>query len=156
MLLCHTGLVSSSSVAGFGVSLSSVSFLLRVPFVVFVFSLFVVRVYIFLLLFVYFVVRAADSPYVSCSGYVLAPVLSKFMLSFGSCLFVSDFIFRFVVVHSSQVYLVWLYDHHPRRVLVASNRPPFVLIRPYIRIRATLLRIAASAKLSHVILRFVN
>ena len=41
-------------------------------------------------------------------------------------------------------------------ILVASNRPPFVLIRPYIRIRATLLRIAASAKLSHVILRLVN
>ena len=39
---------------------------------------------------------------------------------------------------------------------VASNRPPFVLIRSYIRIRATLLRIAASAKLSHVILRLVN
>ena len=30
MLLCHTGLALSSSVAGFGVSLSSVSFLLRV------------------------------------------------------------------------------------------------------------------------------
>ena len=44
----------------------------------------------------------------------------------------------------------------PRHVLVASYRPPFVLIRPHIRIRATLLRIAASAKLSHVILRLVN
>ena len=75
------------------------------------------------------------------------------MLNFVSCLLVSDFIFRFVVVHSSRVHPVWLYDHHLRRVLVASNRPPFVLIRPYIRIRATLLRIAASAKLSHVILR---
>ena len=38
---------------------------------------------------------------------------------------------RFVVVHSSRVHLVWLYDHHLRRVLVASYRPPFVLIRPY-------------------------
>ena len=61
--------------------------------------------------------------------------------------------FRFVVVHSSQVHLVWLYDHHLRRVLVASNRPPFVLIRSYIWIQAALLRIAAPAKLSHVILR---
>ena len=60
---------------------------------------------------------------------------------------------RFVVVHSSQVHLVWLYDHHLRRVLVASNRPPFVLIRSYIWIQAALLRIAAPAKLSHVILR---
>ena len=64
--------------------------------------------------------------------------------------------FRFVVVHSSQVHLVWLYDHHLRRVLVASNRPPFVLIRSYIWIQAALLRIAAPAKLSHVILRLIN
>ena len=42
MLLCHTGLDLSSPVAGFGVSLPSVCFLLRVPFVVFFFSLFVV------------------------------------------------------------------------------------------------------------------
>ena len=76
-------------------------------------------------------------------------------ISFRACSIQISF-FRFVVVHSSQVHLVWLYDHHLRRVLVASNRPPFVLIRPYIRIRATLLRIAASAKLPHVILRLVN
>ena len=63
---------------------------------------------------------------------------------------------RFVVVHSSQVHLVWLYDHHLRRVLVASYRPPFVLIRSYIWIQAALLRIAAPAKLSHVILRLIN
>ena len=54
------------------------------------------------------------------------------MLNFVSCLLDSNFIFRFVVVHSPQVHLVWLYDHHLRRVLVASNRPPFVLIRSYI------------------------
>ena len=78
----------------------------------------------------------------------------NFMLNFVSCLLDSNFIFfRFVVVHSSQVHLVWLYDHHLRRVLVASNRPPFVLIRSYIWIQAALLRIAAPAKLSHVILR---
>ena len=41
MLLCHTGLALSSSVAGFGVSLPSVSFLLRSSFAIFVFSLFV-------------------------------------------------------------------------------------------------------------------
>ena len=34
--------------------------------------------------------------------------------------------FRFVVVHSSQVHLVWLYDHHLRRFLVASYRPPCI------------------------------
>ena len=104
-------------------------------------------------LFVYFVVRAVTIPYVSCSGYGLVPVLSvSCSISFHACSIQISF-FRFVVVHSSQVHLVWLYDHHLRRVLVASNRPPFVLIRPYIRIRATLLRIAAPAKLSHVILR---
>ena len=108
------------------------------------------------LLFVYFNAWAANSPYVSCAGYGLVPALSNSCLvSVHACSFQISF-FRFVVVHSSQVHLVWLYDHHLRRVLVASNRPPFVLIRPYIRIRATLLRIAASAKLSHVILRLVN
>ena len=40
-LLCHTVLALSSSVAGFGVSLPSVSFLLRVSFVVSILSLFV-------------------------------------------------------------------------------------------------------------------
>ena len=140
MLLCHTGLALSSSVAGFGVSLSSVSFLLRVPFVVFFFSLFVVSGLLAGSLCVLFRIRAC-----TCSV--------NFMLNFVSCLLDSNFIFRFVVVHSSQVHLVWLYDHHLRRVLVASNRPPFVLIRSYIWIQAALLRIAAPAKLSHVILR---
>ena len=41
MLLCHTVLALSSSVAGFGVPLPSVPFLLRASFVVFIFSLFV-------------------------------------------------------------------------------------------------------------------
>ena len=50
MLLCHTGLALSSPVAGFGVSLSSVSFLLRVSFVRYLHLRFVC-------LFVYFVVR---------------------------------------------------------------------------------------------------
>ena len=76
-------------------------------------------------------------------------------ISFHACSIQISF-FRFVVVHSSQVHLVWLYDHHLRRVLVASNRPPFVLIRSYIWIQAALLRIAAPAKLSHVILRLIN
>ena len=124
MLLCHTGLALSSSVAGFGVSLSSVSFLLRVSFVRYLHLRFVG-------LFVYFVVRAVTIPYVSCSGYGLVPVLSvSCSISFRACLIQISF-FRFVVVHSSQVHLVWLYDHHLRRVLVASYRPPFVLIRPY-------------------------
>ena len=132
MLLCHTGLALSSSVAGFGVSLPSVCFLLRVQFVVFFFSLFVVSGLLAGSLCVLLRIRAC-----TCSV--------NFMLNFVSCLLDSNFIFRFVVVHSSQVYLVWLYDHHLRRVLVASNRPPFVLIRSYIRIQATLLRIAAPA-----------
>ena len=99
MLLCHTGLALSSSVAGFGVSLSSVSFLLRVPFVVFFFSLFVVSGLLAGSLCVLLRIRA-------CTCAV------NFMLNFVSCLLDSNFIFRFVVVHSSQVYLVWLYDHH--------------------------------------------
>ena len=106
-----------------------------------------------LFVLVYFVVRALTSPYVSCSGYGLVPVLSiSCSISFHACSIQISF-FRFVVVHSSQVHLVWLYDHHLRRVLVASNRPPFVLFRSYIWIRAALLRIAAPAKLVHVILR---
>ena len=70
--LCHTGLALSSSVAGFGVSLPPVSFLLRVSFVRYLHLRFVG-------LFVYFVVvvrRAVTIPYVSCSGYGLVPVLS--------------------------------------------------------------------------------
>ena len=124
----------------FGVSLSSVSFLHRSSFVFFIFSLFVVSGLLAGSLCVLFRIRAC-----TCSV--------NFMLNFVSCLLDSNFIFRFVVVHSSQVHLVWLYDHHLRRVLVASNRPPFVLIRSYIWIQAALLRIAAPAKLSHVILR---
>ena len=62
----------------------------------------------------------------------------------------------FVLWLSILLKFIWYGHHHPRHVLVASYRPPFVLIRPYIRIRATLLRIAASAKLPHVILRLVN
>ena len=45
VLLCHTVLALSSSVAGFGVSLSSVSFLVRVSSIVFVVSLFAVRLF---------------------------------------------------------------------------------------------------------------
>ena len=143
MLLCHTGLALSSPVAGFGVSLPSVSFLLRSSLVVFIFSLFVVSGLLAGSLCVLLRIRA-------CTCAV------SFMLNFVSCSLDSNFIFRFVVVHSSQVHLVWLYDHHLRRVLVASYRPPFVLIRSYIWIQAALLRIAAPAKLSHVILRIVD
>ena len=117
-------------------------------------SLFSSSVYLFVV--VYFVVRAVSTPYVSCSGYEFVPVLSvSCSISFRARSIQISF-FRFVVVHSSQVHLVWLYDHHLRRVLVASNRPPFVLIRSYIWIQAALLRIAAPAKLSHVILRIVD
>ena len=142
MLLCHTGLALSSSVAGFGVSLPSVSFLLRSSLVVFIFSLFVVSGLLAGSLCVLLRIRA-------CTCAV------SFMLNFVSCLLDSNFIF-FVLWLSILLKFIWYGHHHPRHVLVASNRPPFVLIRPYIRIRATLLRIAASAKLSHVILRLVN
>ena len=95
----------------------------------------------------------------SCSVCGLAPVLSNSCSISLRTLLLARFRFhfcRFVVVHSSQVHLVWLYDHHLRRVLVASYRPPFVLIRSYIWIQAALLRIAAPAKLSHVVLRIVD
>ena len=145
MLLCHTGLALSSPVAGFGVSLSSVSFLLRSSLVVFIFSLFVLSGLLAGSLCVLLRIRA-------CTCAV------SFMLNFVSCLLDSNFIF-FVLWLSILLKFIWYGHHHPRRVLVASNRPPFVLIRSYIRIRiyirATLLRIAASAKLPHVILRIV-
>ena len=151
MLLCHTGLALSSSVAGFGVSLPSVSFLLRSSFVIFIFGLRFVSLSSFILS-----LGPLTAPYVSCSGYGLVPVLSvSCSISFRACLIQISF-FRFVVVHSSQVHLVWLCDHHLRRVLVASHRPPFELIRSYIWIQAALLRIAAPAKLPHVILRIVD
>ena len=93
-------------------------------------------------------------PYVSCSGYGLVPVLSvSCSISF---LVRSIRISFFVLWLSILLKFIWYGHHPPRHVLVASYRPPFVLIRPHIRIRATLLRIAASAKLSHVILRLVN
>ena len=105
-------------------------------------------------LFIYFVVRVVSIPYVSCSGYGLVPVLSvSCSISFRACLIQISF---FVLWLSILLKFIWYGHHHPRHVLVASYRPPFVLIRPHIRIRATLLRIAASAKLSHVILRLVN
>ena len=115
-------------------------------------SLFSSSVYLFAV--VYFVVRAVSTPYVSCSGYGLVPVLSvSCSISFRACSIQISF---FVLWLSILLKFIWYGHHHPRHVLVASNRPPFVLIRPYIRIRATLLRIAASAKLSHVVLRLVN
>ena len=106
MLLCHTGLVLSSSVAVFGVSLPSVSFLLHVSLVVSCLHLQLVCLFVV----VYFVVRALTTPYVSCSGYGLVPVLSvSCSISFRACSIQISF-FRFVVVHSSQVHLVWLYE----------------------------------------------
>ena len=57
-------------------------------------------------------------PFLSYSGYGLVPALPNpcSFLGFSSCSLVSNFLFRFVVVHSSQIYLVWLYDHHLRGV----------------------------------------
>ena len=90
-------------------------------------------------------------PYVSCSGYGLVPVLSiSCSISFRACSIQISF---FVLWLSILLKFIWYGHHHPRHVLVASNRPPFVLIRSYIWIQAALLRIAALAKLSHVILR---
>ena len=105
-------------------------------------------------LFIYFVVRVVSIPYVSCSGYGLVPVLSvSCSISFLARSIQISF---FVLWLSILLKFIWYGHHHPRHVLITSYRPPFVLIRPYIRIRATLLRIAASVKLSHVILRLVN
>ena len=96
-------------------------------------------------LFVYFVVRVVSIPYVSCSGYGLVPVLSvSCSISFLARSIQISF---FVLWLSILLKFIWYGHHPPRHVLVASYRPPFVLIRPHIRIRATLLRIAASAKL---------
>ena len=84
-----------------------------------------------LFVLVYFVVRAFDYTLCVLLRIRACTCAVSFMLNFVSCSLDSNFIFRFVVVHSSQVHLVWLYDHHLRRVLVASYRLPFVLIRPY-------------------------
>ena len=81
MLLCHTGLALSSPVAGFGVSLPSVSFLLRSSFVVFIFSLFVVSGLLAGSLCVLLRIRA-------CTCAV------SFMLNFVPCSLDSNFIFR--------------------------------------------------------------
>ena len=68
--------------------------------------------------FVCFAGRAMTHPFLSYSGYGLVPALPNpcSFLGFSSCSLVSNFLFRFVVVHSSQIYLVWLYDHHLRGV----------------------------------------
>ena len=108
-----------------------------------------------LFVLVYFVVRAFDYTLCVLLRIRACTCAVSFMLNFVSCLLDSNFIF-FVLWLSILLKFIWYGHHHPRHVLVASYRPPFVLIRPYIRIRATLLRIAASAKLSHVILRLVN
>ena len=146
MLLCHTGLALSSSVAGFGVSLSSVSFLIRSSFVIFIFSLFVCSFILLLGPQLHPMCLAQDTGlYLCCQFHAqFRFVLARFKFHF------------FVLWLSILLKFIWYGHHHPRHVLVASNRPPFVLIRPYIRIRATLLRIAAPAKLPHVILRIVD
>ena len=74
---------------------------------------------------------AAKSLFVSRFQFMLARF--KFPFSFCGCPFFSN-LSGMVIWSSSK-----------GRVLVASNRPPFVLIRSYIRIQATLLRIAAPA-----------
>ena len=100
----------------------------------------------------------------NCSSNHTLPHYNRIWAMYLCCRFHAQFRFVlarfkfhfFVLWLSILLKFIWYGHHHPRHVLVASNRPPFVLIRPYIRIRATLLRIAASAKLSHVILRLVN
>ena len=80
-------------------------------------------------LFVYFVVRVVSIPYVSCSGYGLVPVLSvSCSISFLARSIQISF---FVLWLSILLKFIWYGHHHPRRVLVAPYRPPFVLIRPY-------------------------
>ena len=138
MLLCHTGLALSSSVAGFGVSLPSVSFLLRSSLVVFIFSLFVVSGLLAGSLCVLLRIRA-------CTCAV------SFMLNFVSCLLDSNFIFSFCgcPFFSSSSGMVTTTQGMFSLLPIGRHLCSFA----HIRIRATLLRIAASAKLSHVILR---
>ena len=141
MLLCHTGLALSSPVAGFGVSLPSVSFLLRSSLVVFIFSLFVVSGLLAGSLCVLLRIRA-------CTCAV------NFMLNFVSCLLDSNFIFSFCgcPFFSSSSGMVTTTQGMFSLLPIGRHLCSFA----HIRIRATLLRIAASAKLSHVILRLVN
>ena len=143
MLLCHTGLALSSSVAGFGVSLSSVSFLLRVSFVIFIFGLFVVSGLLAGSLCVLLRIRA-------CTCAV------SFMLNFVSCLLDSNFIFSFCgcPFFSSSSGMVTTTQGMFSLLPIGRHLCSFARILGYVR--ATLLRIAASAKLSHVILRLVN
>ena len=69
------------------------------------------------------------TPYVSCSGYGLVPVLSvSCSISFRVRSIQISF---FVLWLSILLKFIWYGHHHPRHVLVASYRPPFVLIRPY-------------------------
>ena len=119
MLLCHTGPALSSPVAGSGVSLSSVSILLRVSFVVFFFGLFVCC---FRFVGRFPMCLAQDTGlYLCCQFHAqFRFVLARFKFHF------------FVLWLSILLKFIWYGHHHPRRVLVASNRPPFVLIRPYI------------------------
>ena len=111
MLLCHTGLALSSSVAGVGVSLSSVSFLLRSSLVIFI------SVCLFVL--GYFVVRAFDYTLCVLLRIRACTCAVSFMLNFVSCLLESNFIF-FVLWLSILLKFIWYGHHHPRHVLVAS------------------------------------
>ena len=60
-----------------------------------------------LFVLVYFVVRAFDYTLCVLLRIRACTCAVSFMLNFVSCLLDSNFIFRFVVVHSSQVHLVW-------------------------------------------------
>ena len=57
----------------------------------------------------------------------------------------------FVLWLSILLKFIWYGHHHPRHVLVASYRPPFVLIRPYIRIRPSAVVVLGHALVGAVV-----
>ena len=75
-----------------------------------------------LFVLVYFVVRAFDYTLCVLLRIRACTCAVSFMLNFVSCLLDSNFIFRFVVVHSSQVHLVWSSLQRPSASHVAYQR----------------------------------
>ena len=107
-----------------------------------------------LFVLVYFVVRAFDYTLCVLLRIRACTCAVSFMLNFVSCLLDSNFIFSFCgcPFFSSSSGMVTTTQGMFSLLPIGRHLCSFA----HIRIRATLLRIAASAKLSHVILRLVN
>ena len=107
-----------------------------------------------LFVLVYFVVRAFDYTLCALLRIRACTCAVSFMLNFVSCLLDSNFIFSFCgcPFFSSSSGMVTTTQGMFSLLPIGRHLCSFA----HIRIRATLLRIAASAKLPHVILRIVN